>query len=119
MPCEDCLGTGRRLEHAPSCDDDLCALNGDMHSCAGELVPCWCALGRRGELSPGLRRCYWLAHPGSQRRRFAEQVSMRHRSRWTSLGPWAYASLRIRLRRRRGHPHAGLLRRLLAEPVGV
>jgi hypothetical protein len=94
--CEHCFGTGRTLQHSPDCDDDLCALSGDMHSCRGELAPCHCALGRRAELAPGLRRCYWLAHPECQRRHpLRVQVSIRRPAR---LAPSAYAWLRSRLR---------------------
>jgi hypothetical protein len=81
MICEDCVGTGRRLEHSPDCADDWCALNGDMTSCRGELVPCHCARGRRAALSPALRRCPWLGHPGLQRRRDTVVVPWRYRAR--------------------------------------
>jgi hypothetical protein len=40
--CPDCHGTGEILVHSINCDDDLCAINGDMHSCAGQLVECQC-----------------------------------------------------------------------------
>lgn len=41
--CEHCLGSGQVFGHADNCDDDLCALNGDAHSCAGKLEPCECS----------------------------------------------------------------------------
>ncbi len=41
--CEHCQGNGVIFTHAEDCDDDLCALNGDMHSCVGRLIPCECA----------------------------------------------------------------------------
>lgn len=41
--CEHCQGNGVIFTHAEDCDDDLCALNGDMHSCVGQLIPCECA----------------------------------------------------------------------------
>lgn len=41
--CEHCGGTGEVLAHAENCHDDLCALNGDAHSCAGRVDPCSCA----------------------------------------------------------------------------
>jgi hypothetical protein len=40
--CSYCEGAGQYLGHAPTCDDDLCALNGDMHSCAGQVMTCDC-----------------------------------------------------------------------------
>lgn len=39
--CE-CGGTGEIFTHAEDCDNDLCALNGDIHSCAGQVIPCGC-----------------------------------------------------------------------------
>ncbi|WP_295537900.1 ASCH/PUA domain-containing protein [uncultured Pseudacidovorax sp.] len=41
--CEHCGGTGEVLAHAENCHDDLCALNGDEHSCVGRIEPCSCA----------------------------------------------------------------------------
>jgi len=41
-PCDLCGGSGEHFEHAPTCDDDLCALNGDVHSCCGVVVKCSC-----------------------------------------------------------------------------
>lgn len=38
--CSECHGTREVLDHADACDSDLCALNGDMHSCAGKMAPC-------------------------------------------------------------------------------
>lgn len=38
--CETCGGTREVLGHAEDCRDDHCALNGDMHSCAGKVEPC-------------------------------------------------------------------------------
>lgn len=38
--CEQCHGTGEVFMHADDCDDDLCALNGDVHSCCGQVLPC-------------------------------------------------------------------------------
>lgn len=53
--CEYCLGAGVLFEHARDCRDDLCALNGDEHSCDGEVVPCTCqepsAVGETGSKS--------------------------------------------------------------------
>lgn len=40
--CEECHGTGEVFGHADDCHDDLCALNGDIHSCAGKVEPCGC-----------------------------------------------------------------------------
>lgn len=40
--CEYCHGEGEVFGHAEDCRDDLCALNGDMHSCVGRLLPCNC-----------------------------------------------------------------------------
>lgn len=42
QPCNMCGGTGELFIHADDCDDDLCALNGDMHSCVGQVVRCEC-----------------------------------------------------------------------------
>jgi hypothetical protein len=52
--CEHCQGAGEVFTHADDCGDDLCALNGDMHSCVGQLVPCDCAVktGRAERASP-------------------------------------------------------------------
>ena len=38
--CPDCNGAGEVFTHADDCTDDLCALNGDMHSCSGKVEPC-------------------------------------------------------------------------------
>lgn len=40
--CVYCLGAGHYLEHAMSCSDRLCALNGDEYSCDGQVLPCDC-----------------------------------------------------------------------------
>jgi hypothetical protein len=40
--CIECGGTGERFEHADTCTDDLCPLNGDQHSCTGAVVQCEC-----------------------------------------------------------------------------
>ena len=40
--CEHCGGTGQVFTHAEDCADDLCALNGDEHSCSGRVEPCTC-----------------------------------------------------------------------------
>lgn len=40
--CAECHGTGEVFGHADDCHDDLCALNGDIHSCSGKLEPCGC-----------------------------------------------------------------------------
>jgi hypothetical protein len=45
--CEQCHGTGEIFTHRYDCYDDLCALNGDAHSCTGVVVPCDCALSRK------------------------------------------------------------------------
>lgn len=41
--CPHCNGAGEVFGHAENCTDDLCALNGDEHSCAGQVEPCQCA----------------------------------------------------------------------------
>jgi len=40
--CDDCRGEGEYFTHAENCRDDLCALNGDYHSCAGQVMKCGC-----------------------------------------------------------------------------
>lgn len=45
--CDDCRGTGERYWHADDCADNLCALNGDEHSCVGQVEPCHCHAGDR------------------------------------------------------------------------
>ena len=50
--CETCGGTGEYFSHAEDCQDDLCALNGDMHSCAGQVVQCDCAEEARRATPP-------------------------------------------------------------------
>ena len=40
--CALCNGAGELFVHAADCDDDLCALNGDEHSCVGQVVRCEC-----------------------------------------------------------------------------
>ena len=40
--CEHCHGSGEVLMHTDDCDDELCALNGDQHSCAGKVEDCQC-----------------------------------------------------------------------------
>lgn len=42
VECDQCYGSGEVCDHAPDCDSDLCEMNGDEHSCAGQLVPCRC-----------------------------------------------------------------------------
>jgi len=44
-PCEACAGLGVIPTHQPSCDDDLCVLNGDIHSCLGTFETCDECLG--------------------------------------------------------------------------
>lgn len=41
--CQECHGTGEVFTHRMDCYDDLCALNGDEHSCTGVIVPCSCS----------------------------------------------------------------------------
>lgn len=38
--CVECNGTGQVFGHDETCTDDHCALNGDMHSCTGQMWPC-------------------------------------------------------------------------------
>ena len=40
--CDDCLGRGEYFTHTDDCADDLCALNGDYHSCVGRVMRCGC-----------------------------------------------------------------------------
>ena len=40
--CALCGCSGEVFEHSEDCDDDLCALNGDMHSCTGTVRQCAC-----------------------------------------------------------------------------
>lgn len=40
--CEQCHGAGEYFTHSEDCADDLCALNGDYHSCEGQVLPCDC-----------------------------------------------------------------------------
>ncbi|WP_423457996.1 hypothetical protein [Ottowia sp. VDI28] len=40
--CAICGGIGEVYGHAEDCTDDLCALNGDIHSCAGKVEICEC-----------------------------------------------------------------------------
>lgn len=42
--CQDCHGTGEVFSHADDCTDDLCALNGDEHSCTGKVERCACGV---------------------------------------------------------------------------
>lgn len=41
--CDECHGAGEVFTHADDCTDDLCALNGDVHSCLGQVLPCQCS----------------------------------------------------------------------------
>jgi hypothetical protein len=113
MSCDDCFGTGRTLQHSPDCDDPDCALNAGYNSCAGELVPCDCPLGRRVQLSPGLRRCPWLAHPKAQQRHGAEQIPARRRRAFYRR-PWPQLRLAWRLRARRAQRRYGAFQALAA-----
>lgn len=45
--CEGCHGSGEYFTHDRTCDDPLCALNGDVHSCAGQVVECDCVAKRK------------------------------------------------------------------------
>ncbi len=64
--CQYCYGSGHRFFHSDDCGDELCALNGDMHSCAGKLEPCPCALSSQHcDLGVGCEEtgaCYAEAH---------------------------------------------------------
>lgn len=40
--CEECGGTGEIFTHTEDCASDLCALNGDVHSCRGQVAACGC-----------------------------------------------------------------------------
>lgn len=42
IACQCCGGSGEVFEHSEDCDDDLCALNGDEHSCTGVVRQCSC-----------------------------------------------------------------------------
>lgn len=42
--CQDCGGCGEVFTHSPDCEDELCALNGDIHSCYGLVLQCECAI---------------------------------------------------------------------------
>lgn len=42
VDCPECHGAGEIFCHADDCHDDLCALNGDEHSCSGKVEPCGC-----------------------------------------------------------------------------
>jgi hypothetical protein len=44
--CAYCGGHGVMYDHAPGCHDDLCALAGGFHDCAGALYPCSCTCRR-------------------------------------------------------------------------
>ena len=47
-PCPHCGDAGAVFLHADNCDDNLCALNGDYHSCVGKVEPCpYCAATSR------------------------------------------------------------------------
>ena len=48
--CTYCGGAGERFWHSPDCDNDDCALNGDLDSCQGQAEPCCClkAVGEEG-----------------------------------------------------------------------
>lgn len=54
--CPDCNGTKEVFTHADDCTDDLCALNGDMHSCSGKVEPCGACGVRVDEPADLLRR---------------------------------------------------------------
>lgn len=40
--CDACHGDGEYFGHTADCNDDLCALNGDQYSCAGQVMQCGC-----------------------------------------------------------------------------
>jgi hypothetical protein len=40
--CPDCGGYGERFVHSPDCDNDRCALAGDIDDCDGRVEPCLC-----------------------------------------------------------------------------
>ena len=42
LGCQDCYGCGEVFGHAGDCTEDLCALNGDYYSCAGQMFKCDC-----------------------------------------------------------------------------
>jgi hypothetical protein len=52
--CEHCNGTGEVFVHAEDCDDGLCALNGDEHSCAGRIEQCDCKASAAAPAVEGL-----------------------------------------------------------------
>lgn len=47
--CPDCGGMGEYFAHTADCDNDFCALAGDIDDCNGEVVECHCA--QHGESS--------------------------------------------------------------------
>lgn len=42
LTCEACRGHGLVRSHAAGCLDARCTLNGDQHSCSGQLIRCSC-----------------------------------------------------------------------------
>lgn len=48
--CQHCNGSGEVFTHAEDCADDLCALNGDAHSCQGQVLACACKAAEAGKV---------------------------------------------------------------------
>lgn len=47
--CDACHGVGEYFGHSSDCNDDLCALNGDQHSCVGQVEKCNCVKPAQAE----------------------------------------------------------------------
>lgn len=87
--CEHCGGTGQIFGHADNCDDDLCALNGDQHSCAGKMEPCSCSAPTAPDIPPGCEMARgWAVEVSAQGERVLLLSDVGY-SGMADIEPWA------------------------------
>ena len=74
--CEHCHGSGEVLLHTDDCYDELCALNGDQHSCAGKVEDCQCAASQ-----PPISNTLWRMLTGGYEHTYILQLPNDSRDR--------------------------------------
>lgn len=87
--CANCGGTGEIFGHAENCTDDLCALNGDEHSCGGRVEPCGCTQVPAPDIPPACEMARgWAVEVSAQGARVLLLSDLGY-SGLTDLDPWA------------------------------
>lgn len=86
--CEHCGGIGEIFGHAEGCTDDLCALNGDHHSCGGRVEPCTCTQPPSPAIPPGCEMARgWAVEVSAQGKRVLVLSDVGY-SGLADLDPW-------------------------------